>query len=76
MLTRQHARGTGIVAADLALRQLVEQPLPLLIQRLHLHNLAAKVAQIGKPVTRVERQLCIDLLAQPLGKRWAGPGGR
>ena len=76
MLARQHARGAGVVAADLALRQLMKQPLPLLIQRLHLRDLAAKIAQIGQPVADIERQLRVDLFAQPLGERRACSGGR
>ena len=76
MLARQHARGTGVVAADLPLRQLVKQPLPLVIQRLHLRDLAAKIAQVSHPVAGIERQLRIDLLAQPLGERRACSGGR
>src|SRR5580704_17205323 len=76
MLTGQHARGTRLVSADLTLSQLVEQPLPLVIQRLHLRDLAAKIAQVGQPVAGVERQLRVDLLAQSLGERGACAGGR
>src|ERR1700680_4601297 len=76
MLTGEHARRTLLVPADLALSQLMKQPLPLVVQRLHLRNLATKVAQVGQPVAGVERKLRIDLFPQSLGERGARSGGR
>ncbi len=76
MLTRQHATRTSIVAADLALRELMQQQLALVVQWLRKCDLAAQIAKIGEPVAGIERKLRVDLLAQPLGERRAGTGGR
>src|SRR5258705_11820189 len=76
MLTRQQARWAPLVAADLALSQLMKQPLPFIIQRLRLRHLTPEIAQVGQPVAGVERQLRIDLFAQSLGERWTRSGRR
>ena len=75
MLPGDGAGGAGVVAADLAAGELVEQLLACVVQRLHLQHFAAKVAELGEPVAGVEREQGVDLLAQALGERGACAGG-
>ena len=42
-----------VVSADLALCQLMEQPLALLVQRLHLGDLAAQIAALQDQVAQI-----------------------
>src|SRR6202043_3741691 len=75
VLAGEDAGGALVEAADLALGELVEEQLALLVERLHLDDLAAEVAEVGEPVAGVERELGVDLLPQLLGESGAGAGG-
>ena len=75
MFTGEGAGRALIVTADVALGELVEEPLALFVERLSGYNLAAEIAEVGEPVAGVERELGIDLFAQPLSESGAGTGG-
>jgi hypothetical protein len=64
-----------IVAAYLALDELVEEPLALLVEGLGCYYFAAKIAEVGEPISRVEGELGVDLFAEALGEGGAGSGG-
>jgi hypothetical protein len=69
------AGGALVVAADLALGELVEEPLALLVEGLGGYYFAAKVAEVGEPVAGVEGELGVDLFAEALGQCGACSGG-
>ena len=48
------------------LRQLMQQPLTFLIERLCLCDLAAQITQVSQPVSCIQRKLRVDLFAQSL----------
>ncbi len=75
MLAGEDAGGALVEAADLALSELVEQQLALLVEGLGGDDLAAEIAEVGEPVAGVEGELGVDLLAQTLGECGAGAGG-
>ncbi len=64
-----------IVAADLTLSELVEEPLALFVEGFGGDDLAAEVAEVGEPVAEVEGELGVDLFAEALGQGRAGSGG-
>ena len=70
MLTRVLPRPlTGwaiVIATDLALCELMQQQLARFADGFYCRDLAAQAAKLLQPLACVERQLCVDLLAQPL----------
>jgi len=75
VFTGEGAGGALIVAADVTLGKLVKEPLALFVEGLGSYDLAAEIAEVGEPVTSVERELGVDLFAKALGQGRAGSGG-
>ena len=75
MATGEGARGAGVVAADFAAGELVEEFLARVVERFELEDFAAEAAEFGEPVAGVEREQGVDLLAEALGERGAVAGG-
>jgi hypothetical protein len=75
VLAGEGAGGALVVAADLALGELVEEPLALVVEGLGGYDLAAEVTEVGEPIAEVEGELGVELLAEALGEGWAGSGG-
>jgi len=71
----QKTRRALVVAADLALGQFVQDEAALFVERFGSDDLAAQVAEVGEPVTEVERQLLVEVLAKLLGQRVLVAGG-
>ena len=75
VLAGEDAGGALVEAADLALGELVEEELALVVEGLGGDDLAAEIAEVGEPVAGVEGELGVDLLAELLGEGGAGAGG-
>jgi len=71
-----NARGALIVAADLALGELVEEPFALVVEGFRGDDLTAEVAEGVEPVTGIERELGVDVFANLLGEGRACSCGR
>ena len=69
------ARGAGVIAADVALGQLVKEEFAFLVEGFGGNDLTAKVAEVGEPVAEVQGELGVDLLAQALGEGGGCAGG-
>ena len=75
MLSCEEAGGAGVVAADFALSELVEEPFALVVEWFGCDDFAAQIAEVGEPVAGIERKLRVDLFAQSLSERGAGAVG-
>ncbi len=75
MLAGVGAGGAGVVAADLAGGEGVEELLAGFVEGLKLEDFAAEVAELGEPGAEVEREGGVELLAEALGERGRVAGG-
>ena len=75
VFTGEGAGGALIVAADLALGELVEEQAAGFVEGLGGDDFAAEVAEVGEPVAGVERELGVDLFAEALGEGGRVSGG-
>ncbi len=75
VLAGEDARRALVESADFTLGELVEEELALFVEGLDLGDFAAEVAEVGEPVSGVEGELGVDLLAEALGECGGGSGG-
>jgi hypothetical protein len=76
VLTGEGAGRALIVTTDVALGELVKEPLALFVEGFSRNDFATEIAEVGEPVTGIERELRVDLFAEALGQGWAGSRGR
>jgi len=76
VLAGEGAGGAGVVAADLARGEGVQELVAGFVERLGGKDFAAEVAKLGEPVAGVEWKEFVDLFTKPLGEgRGVASGG-
>jgi hypothetical protein len=73
---REVSRRAGRQAANLAVRQFVQERFALCPGRHGLQDFTPQFAQLGKPGPQVRRQLGVDFTPQALRQRWTLTCGR
>ncbi len=75
MAAGEGAGGAGVVGADFAGGEGVEELFAGVVEGFELEDLAAEVAELGEPVAGVEGEELVDLFAETLGEGGGVAGG-